>query len=214
MDETAGAETPRDVLRHVAAIRRRVRADRRAVSGPLLVLGLVALCGALLQLQDTLRSMHAAQAAGPDELIAVSEYSPFYWSLAVPLGFAALTVMERWQWRQRGVSGGGRQYGWIAAAGVAALFVPFAWLTVELGGPFLLIGGGLGLAGVLQRHRPLTVVGVVVGLVGTAEGFYWISNRLPASVWESWWHDAIYLAVAALMIVAGLIALRLERATR
>jgi len=60
--------------------------------------------------------------------------APRYWPLAVPLGFAALTLLERWQWRRSGVSGAGRRYGWIAVASLAALVVPFAWLAVDLGG--------------------------------------------------------------------------------
>jgi hypothetical protein len=199
------------VLRDVAAIRRRVRADRHALSGPLLVLGAVAVCGALLQLGDELR-LRALDA--PGGLVSTGWVEGVYWPLAVPLGFAALTVLERWQWRRRGVSGGGRRYGWIAVALLVALVVPFAWLAVELGGPYLLIGGGLAAAGMLQRHRPLAIAGAVIGTVGTSEAFFWITNRLPASLWRPWAHDAIYVGVAVLMVAAGLAALHRERATR
>jgi len=54
----------------------------------------------------------------------------------------------------------------------------------------------------------------MVGVTGTGEGFYWITNRLPASTWTPWAHDAVYAGIAALMIAAGLVALRRERATK
>jgi hypothetical protein len=77
---------------------------------------------------------------------------------------------------------------------------PFAWLAVIFAGPFLLVGGGLLAAGVLERQRALAAAG---------EGFYWITNRLPASVWQPWAHDAVYVGIAALTVVAGL-AVRLR----
>jgi hypothetical protein len=41
---------------------------------------------------------------------------------------------------------------------------------------------------------------------GVFEGFFGTTNRLPSSMWAGWEHPAIYLLLALLTILAGLIA--------
>jgi hypothetical protein len=86
MDD-AGAVDPRDALLEVESLRRRVRADRHALSLPLMVMGLVALGGALTELFDALRT-----SSGPGFV---------YWALAVPIGFNVLAVIEWGRSRHR-----------------------------------------------------------------------------------------------------------------
>jgi hypothetical protein len=81
-------------------------------------------------------------------------------------------------------------------------------------GPFLVFGLGLLVAGIWQRNRFLAGWAVLIGGVGVFEGFFGITNRLSASVWREWEHPAIYLILALLTVLAGLIARSRENRAR
>jgi hypothetical protein len=55
---------------------------------------------------------------------------------------------------------------------------------------------------------------VLIGGTGVFEGFFGITNRLSSSVWREWEHPAIYLVLALLTVLAGLIARRQENRAR
>lgn len=55
---------------------------------------------------------------------------------------------------------------------------------------------------------------MLIGGTGVFEGFFGITNRLSSSVWREWEHPAIYLVLALLTVLAGLIARRQENRAR
>jgi hypothetical protein len=113
------------------------------------------------------------------------------------------------------------QAGHIGRAGFGAAAVLGLCFTMSLGliamafaGPFLLFGLGLLVAGIWQRNRFLAWWAVLIGGTGVFEGFFGITNRLSSSVWREWEHPAIYLVLALLTVLAGLIARRQENRAR
>jgi hypothetical protein len=46
----------------------------------------------------------------------------------------------------------------------------------------------------------------VIGGTGVFEGFFGITNRLPLSLWATWEHPAIYLILALMTVLAGIVA--------
>ena len=69
-------------------------------------------------------------------------------------------------------------------------------------GPFILFGAGLLMVASWQRNALLAWWAVLAGGLGVFEGFFGITNRLPASVWRTWEHPAIYLALGILAVLA------------
>jgi len=200
----------RVALEEVIALRRRVRADRHPLSVPLLVMGLIAAGGSLLNLLSRL-SVERAVASGASTFSFGWSSAYWYWRLAVPAGFGALALVEWWRWHRRGLGAGGRRFAVVTVLACAAAGVPFAWFLTEILGPLTVIGGGLLIAGLWQRLPSLAVVGAVVCSLGVVEGLFWIDYRLPASLWRGWAHQAAFLTVAGAMVVAGIVAFIRER---
>jgi hypothetical protein len=78
-------------------------------------------------------------------------------------------------------------------------------IAMAFAGPFVIFGLGLLVAGCWQRSRLLIGWALLVGGTGVFEGFFGITNRLPAAVWRQWQHPAIYLALAVATALAGLV---------
>jgi hypothetical protein len=111
--------------------------------------------------------------------------------------------------------GVGRPAGFGAAAVVGLCFtMSLGLIAMAFAGPFLVFGLGLLVAGIWQRNRFLVWWAVLIGGIGVFEGFYGFTNRLPSSAWREWDHPAIYLVLALLTVLAGLIARRQENRTR
>jgi hypothetical protein len=201
----------RVALDQIEALRRRVRADRHPLSLPLLVMGLIATTGSTLQLLSAL----AIERMAPGYSVYGIDASFSYWALAVPAGFGLLALIESWRWRRRGLDGGGRRFAAVTVLALALAVLPFAWLLTIILGPLAVVGAGLLLAGLWLRQRPLAVAGVVFGVLGAVEGLFWISNRVPPTMWRGWIHDAILLGIAAAMVLTGAVAwLRETRTAR
>jgi hypothetical protein len=91
-----------------------------------------------------------------------------------------------------------------ALIGLVAVLPPGIVLLVYAG-PFIVFGPGLIAAGISIRNRFLTGWALAIGGIGTFEGFFGITNRLPANLWAEWEHPAIYLTLALLTIIAGIV---------
>jgi hypothetical protein len=133
--------------------------------------------------------------------------------LTIPLAFTALWVMFRFPAAR---SGAGRGTGSRAArmAGLFLLLVIAGFATMVVTGPFLIFGVCLLVTASWQRSAFLAVWAIVIGGTGVLEGFFGITNRLPPSLWAAWAHPAIFLSLALLTVLAGIVAwLRENRAT-
>lgn len=187
-----------ELTAHLAAVRTQVRQDLRATSSPLLLLGAATAAGVLPQLLQA----GWGWPLGGDWLTGV----------LITVSFAVMWLVHR----RRAVRGGvGRPAGFGAAAVVGLCFTGSVGLIAMLfAGPFVVFGVGLLVAGIWQRNRVLICWAVLIGGIGIFEGFFGITNRLPASVAREWQHPAIYLVLALLTVLAGLIARRRENRTR
>jgi hypothetical protein len=137
-------------------------------------------------------------------------------ALAVPmitLAFAAIWLISS----LRSVrAGAGRGVG-LGATSMLGLFLVLGivgLMALAFTGPFLIFGVGLLAAAVYQRNAFLAVWAIVIGGIGVFEGFFGITNRLPLSLWAAWEHPAMYLILALLTVLAGIVAwLRENNAT-
>jgi hypothetical protein len=162
--------------------------SQRATSLPLLLLGL-------------------ATAIGVASLLPSGVGVGLAW-LTIPLALAAIWTVFRFPAaRARGGPGIAR------ALGLFLLLVLVGYVTMFLTGPFPLFSLALLVTARWQRSAFLAVWAVVVGGIGVLEGFFGITNRLPLSLWAEWEHPVIYLGLALLTILAGIVAwLRENRA--
>jgi hypothetical protein len=170
----------------VSAARARVRRDRRATSLPLLLLGGAATVGIAPQL--------FTGSAG--DLLA---------GLMMTLAFAAIWVVFRLRAARAGV-GRGTGFGAASMLGLFLLLTIVGLVALTYAGPFLIFGLGLLMAAVWQRNAFLAVWALVIGGTGVFEGFFGITNRLPLSLWATWEHPAIYLILALMTVLAGIVA--------
>jgi hypothetical protein len=202
MSESAAAPgqpgEARELTAHVSAVRTQVRRDLRATSFPLLVLGAATAAGVIPQLLSAGWGRGWLLPFGGDWLTGG----------LITVAFAVMWLV----YRRRALRGGvGRPAGFGAATVLGLIFtVSLGLIAVAVAGPFLVFGLGLLVAGIWQRNRFLIWWAVLAGGIGVFEGFFGITNRLPASVWREWDHPAIYLALALLTVLAGLIARRRE----
>jgi hypothetical protein len=178
---------------HVAAIRSRVRRDLRATSLPLLLLGTATVVGELPQVLS--QGQNIGMVGGGD----------WFTGLLLTAAFAVLW----WVYRRRALRDGiGRPAG-FGAATVLGFIVTLSVVGLVLlvyTGPFIIFGLGLLIVAAWQRNAVLAWWAVLAGGLGVFEGFFGITNRLPTWAWRIWEHQAIYLALGILTILAGLAA--------
>jgi hypothetical protein len=176
---------------HVAAIRSQVRRDLRATSLPLLLLGTAMVVGELPQVVS--QRWNTSLPGDGD------------WStgLLLTAAFAVLWLMYRRRALRDGV---GRPAGFGAAAVLGLILLSIGLVLLVFMGPFILFGAGLLMVASWQRNAQLAWWAVLAGGLGVFEGFFGITNRLPVSVWRTWEHPAIYLALGILTVLAGLAA--------
>lgn len=184
------------IYAHVAAIRSRVRRDLRATSFPLFLLGAAIVAGELPQVVN-----QRWDVGGPIGLIGGGDW---FTGLLLTAAFAVLW----WRYRRRALRDGVGSPAGFGAATVLGLILTLSTglLLLVFMGPFILFGTGLLMVASWQRNALLAWWAVLAGGLGVFEGFFGITNRLPASVWRTWEHPAIYLALGVLTILAGLAA--------
>ena len=176
---------------HVAAIRSQVRRDLRATSLPLLLLGTATVVGELPQVVN--QGGNADVLGGGD----------WFTGLLLTAAFAVLW----WMYRRRALRDGvGRPAGFGAATVLGLILLSIGLVLLVYAGPFILFGAGLLMVASWQRNALLAWWAVLAGGLGAFEGFFGITNRLPGSVWRTWEHPAIYLALGILTVLAGLAA--------
>ena len=177
----------------VSALRTRERRDRRTTSLSLLLLGGATVVGVAPQLSS-----------GPGDTLAV---------LMMTLAFAAIWLASRLRAAHAG-AGGGAGFGAASVLGLFLVLAIVGLMAQAFTGPFLVFGVGLLVTAIYQRNAFLAVWAIVIGGIGVFEGFFGITNRLPLSLWAAWEHPAIYLILAFMTVLAGIIAwLRENRAT-
>jgi hypothetical protein len=194
------------LLRDAERLRRRARDDRHASSVPLLIFGALTVTSA------------------PLALPALWPWGDWFWLLAGPVGFLATGW---WYRRQQTRSGVGEGRGSYTAAGIwtllAFVLLPVVWIA-----PLPVVALGLLVIAVLQRNRYLAAWATVLGLLGGLERFFVLSNRLyDLADWLGWFPEPrdygllddlgppiVFVALGALLLAAGLVALRRERAGR
>jgi hypothetical protein len=178
-----------DLAGYLAAVRGRVRLDRRGTSIPLLVLG-----GA------------TAIAFLPALIWPTSAWTAFpgreFGGLIVTLAFASIWLAERRRAARLGV---GTPRGFGAAVILCLAILILAAILAQLLGPFGVFAIGLLVAGRYQRNAILMSWAVVMGILGIANNFHWISNRLPASLLSPRIDPAISMALAAATVAAGIV---------
>jgi hypothetical protein len=194
------------LVRDAERLRRRARGDRHASSVPLLVFGALTVLSAPLLLPRP------------------SPWGDLFWLLAGPAGFL---VTGWWYRRQQTRSGVGEGRGSWTVAGVSMLLalvlLPVVWIA-----PLPIVGAGLLVVAALQRNRYLAAWAAVLGLLGGLERFFVLSNRLyDLADWLGWLQgprgqellvelgsSVVFAALGGLLLAAGLVALRRERAGR
>ena len=182
-DDAAGLQA------HVGAIRSQVRRDLRATSLPLLLLGTATVVGELPQVVN--QGWNTGELVGGD----------WFTGLLLTAAFAVLW----WMYRRRALHDGvGRPAGFGAAAVLGLILLSIGLFLLLFMGPFIIFGTGLLMVASWQRNALLAWWAVLAGGLGVFEGFFGITNRLPFSVWRTWEHPAIYLALGVLTVLAGL----------
>jgi hypothetical protein len=184
-DDAAGLQA------HIAAIRSRVRRDLRATSFPLLLLGVATVIGELPQV---------VRQNGGGGLVGGGDWLT---GLLLTAAFAVLWWLYRRRARRDGV---GRPAGFAAATVLGLILLSIGLILLVYTGPFLIFGLGLLIVASWQRNALLALWAALAGGLGVFEGFFGITNRLPASMWRIWEHPAIYLALGILTVLAGLAA--------
>ena len=188
----------RALLEDLDQVRRRARGDLHAASVPLLVLGLLALGGALADLSDPMRA------------------TMFYWTFAGPAG---LLVTALWFRRLQRSHGAGTGAGPLVTITIFVTCVAVASGFFPIGGVITAIGF-VALA-VTQRNRVLAAAAVIFGLVTVAQQpFGFISNsvynRIPAAtglgILEYHGSAVVYAILGSLLLGVGVRAFRQERA--
>jgi hypothetical protein len=192
------------LLRDAERLRRRARGDRHASSVPLLIFGGLTVISA------------------PLTLPRLFPWGDVFWLLAGPAGFL---VTGWWYRRQQTRSGIGEGRGSWTVAGVSILLalalLPVVWIA-----PLPIVGAGLLVLAVLQRNRYLAAWAAVLGLLGGLERFFVLSNRLnDLAYWLGWFQEPrgqellldlasliVFVALGGLLLAAGLVAWRRERA--
>jgi hypothetical protein len=174
-------------------MRARVRRDRRATSLPLLLLGGATAVGVAPQLSS---GAGDALAGGPGDALA---------GLMITVAFAAIWVVFRIRAARAGV-GRGTGFGIASMLGLFFMLTIVGFVALVYTGPFLIFGVGLLVAASWQRNAFLAAWAVVIGGIGVFEGFFGITNRLPVSLWAAWEHPAIYLILALMTVLAGIVA--------
>lgn len=181
-----------EMLTEMEAVRRQVRADRRATSLPLLVFG------ALIVFDAVARALS-------------NPFRSVLWALLAPVGLALVAWLHRRREVRTGVGTDARSYRMAALAVLGALVVlPF--LVVIGLGPAVAAAGLLGVA-VHQGNRYLAGWAVLYGVVAVLEGFAVFSNRLYDIFGYFSWSSSLVLGLLGLALVgAGLHARRAETA--
>jgi hypothetical protein len=186
------------------SLKRRARADRRATSLPLLTFGAIALAGAAI-----------TAASG-----TVSNWTFFYWILAVPAGFGFLAWRQQRRAALTGVGGGNEPYRWFALGFPLLFVIPLGLLVITF--PLAAIAAGLLYVAARQHNRYLGICAAVFGIVGTVEvSFAVVRNRLyevtralgfhEEKYGYFSWADALALGLlAGFLLGAGLVARRRE----
>jgi hypothetical protein len=129
------------------------------------------------------------------------------------LAFAVILLVSRLRAAHAG-AGGGVGFGAASMLGLFLVLAIVGLMAQAFTGPFLIFGVGLLVVAVYQRNAFLAVWAIVIGGIGVFEGFFGITNRLPLSLWAAWEHSAIYLILAFMTVLAGIVAwLRENRAT-
>jgi hypothetical protein len=160
------------------------RDQARAASTPLLVLGAVIAVREIIVMSN------------PTGMPSQDNWAS---SVLVIIAFGLLWLAYRR--RPRGSRPG---FGAAAVVGVVLLIAGAAAIVVL--GPFLVFGVGLLIAGIVQRNAYLIWPAIVIGGIGVFEGLFGITNRLPASMWRSWEHPAIFLLLGLATIATGVAA--------
>lgn len=169
-------------------LRRRTRGAMHLASVPMLVLGLIALGGAVISW----------------EVVDPFATGMYYWTPAAPLGLAITAWWFGRQERRRGSGTGLRSSLGITLAVTLAALVTF---ILPIGG--LLAGLGFLAIAILQRSRSLAIAAIVFSLVTTAETpFGWISHGLTPNdqdtSFELLYHGStIVFGVLGLSLVAA-----------
>jgi hypothetical protein len=176
---------------HVAAIRSQVRRDLRATSLPLLLLGTATVVAEL------------PQVVSQDWDTSVLGGGDWFTGALLTAAFAVLWWIYRRRAQRDGV---GRPAGFGAATVLGVILLSIGLILLFFMGPFILFGAGLLMVASWQRNALLAWWAVLAGGLGVFEGFFGITNRLPVSVWRTWEHPAIYLALGILTVLAGLAA--------
>lgn len=163
--------------------------DRRATSLPLLVLGGATALGVAPQLSS-----------GGDDALA---------GLLMTLAFAAIWLAFRFRASRAGVDRG-TGFGVASLLGLYVILTIVGFAVLVYAGPFIIFGIGLLVAALWQRNAVLAIWAIAVGGTGVFEGFFGITNRLPLSLWAPWEHQVIYLLLAVMTVLAGVVAFLLE----
>jgi hypothetical protein len=205
-----GPDDVEGIQAHVATIRSQVRRDLRATSFPLLLLGTATVIGELPQVVSQGRSTGGGAVAvvGGGGVVMGGDWLT---GLLLTAAFAVLWWMYHRRARRDGV---GRPAGFGAATVLGLILLSLGLILLVYTGPFILFGLGLLIVAGWQRNALLAGWAVLAGGLGVFEGFFGITNRLPASVWRPWEHPAIYLALGIATVAAGLAARRWESRER
>lgn len=201
MTNTAGIT---DVQAEVRALRHRVRSDRRTVSLPLLVFGILTLInGALLTITATI-----PESAGAKLTLLL------YWPVAGAIGLVVLRNHARRLAARVGVGGGLRSYeavtiGFVVSLpALALLFVPVFFV----GGYWAtLLWPAAILTAIALRQRNNVVYGVAVALAltGLVQGLLAATPRGSA---EGWTALGLQVTAGLALILGGRVADRRAQA--
>jgi hypothetical protein len=187
-------------------LRARVRADRRATSGPLLVFG-----GLVVGYAAVGPVLGDAGTGGRHLGLLV------FWPVLTVGALLGLWWGSRRRAVRDGVGEGRPSYrtltvGYVVAqVAIVVVFVPVLFVGVFL--PLVWPGAVLAAIGVWQRNRVLALLGAATGVVGGLESAFFVVVVVRHDVPEAWaWVQSLVYALAGLALLgAGVVARRRER---
>jgi hypothetical protein len=205
-ESVAGARNPGITGAHALVYR-----DPRETSFPLIVLGVVMSAVMLVGLLWTPSAVHA-EGFGGEVLAFASNNNGWSAGPILALAFAAIWLVFRW----RAAKHGGRPVPGFGIAAVIAfvLCVPPIAILLVFAGPIAVLGLALLVAAIKARNPYLAGCAAVVGSLGIYEGFFGITKLVPFVYWTGWEHEAIFLALGAGTLLAGLVAYLIENRAR
>jgi hypothetical protein len=176
-------------LDELADVRRKVRADRRPASVPLLVLG-----AAMMVLVAVKWAVWVTETS--------EWWADLYWAVAAPIVFTTIARWYRAVEREVGVRTERALFRKLALGAVVALVLFPVFVAIPLGLPYGILGLALLVVAWRLRSGFLAVGALTLGVGGVLETFFVLSNRVHdvAGGYIGWASPTVWTLIAVTLL--------------